>query len=195
LSAFFSLGGRGEHKIWKHQKATGGGAINEMLVHMVDLANWYFGPLQDIQVISCDLRAPQRIIDGQEVSADAEDYVLLQCVGNNGIRVLFQADLITPAFIQYVEVQTENGTFMGSIQPDMPSYVFLKKDSGGFSAGKTVLNYGRRNVLDIQMLNFVHAIIKREVPDRNTIADSLELAKNMAEIRRQTELNSEGVKT
>lgn len=105
------------------------------------------------------------------ISVDAEDYILLRCFGENDIEILCQADLITPAFIQYVEVQTEKGTFMGSIQPDMPSYVFLKEDSGGFSAGRTELKYGRRNVLDIQMLNFVHCIMNREIPDRNSIAD------------------------
>ncbi len=188
LSAFFRLGGRGEHKVWKHQKSTGGGAINEMLVHMVDLANWYFGPLKDIEVLSCDLRSPQRIIDREMVSVDAEDYVLLRCMGTGGIEILFQADLITPAFIQYMEVQTEKGTFMGSIQPDMPSYVFLKEDGGGFAAGKTELKYGRRNVLDIQMLNFVHCILNRETPDRNTIANSLQLTKNMGEIKEQADL-------
>jgi predicted dehydrogenase len=185
LSAFLRLGGRGGHQVWKHRKSTGGGAINEMLVHMVDLANWYFGPLKDIQVISCDLRYPKRIINGEMIMADAEDYILVRCTGADGIEILCQADLITPAFIQYVEVQTEKGTFMGSIQGDMPSYVFLKEDSGGFSAGKTELKYGRRNVLDIQMLNFVHCILKRELPDRNSIADSLQLVQNMGEIRKQ----------
>ena len=187
LSAFLRLGGRGGHQAWKHMKSTGGGAINEMLVHMVDLANWYFGPLKEIEVISCDLRCPKRMINGEMITADAEDYILIRCIGADEIEILCQADLITPAFIQYVEVQTEKGTFMGSIQADMPSYVFLKEDSGGFSEGKTELRYGRRNVLDIQMLNFIHSIIKRELPDRNRIDDSLQLMQAMGEIRKQVE--------
>ena len=188
LCAVFRLGGRGSHQTWKHRKDSGGGAINEMLVHMVDLANWYFGPLKEIEVISCDLRCPQRMINGEMITADAEDYILVRCIGADGIEILFQADLITPAFIQYVEIQTEKGTFMGSIQEDMPSYVFLKEDGGGFSKGKTELRYGRRNVLDIQMLNFIHTIIKREVPDRNRVDDSLELMKVMSEIIKQADL-------
>ena len=188
LSAFFRLGGRGSHQIWKHRKATGGGAINEMLVHMVDLANWYFGPLKEIEVISCDLLSPKRMINGEMVTVDAEDYILVRCIGAKGIQILCQADLITPAFIQYVEIQTEKGTFMGSIQAEMPSYVFLKEDSGGFSEGKTELRYGRRNVLDIQMLNFVHSILKRELPDRNRIDDSLQLMETMSEITSQADI-------
>jgi len=185
LSAFFRLGGRGSHQVWKHKKATGGGAINEMLVHMIDLANWYFGPLKNIEVISCDLRCPKRIINGEEVVADAEDFVMIRCYGKNGVEIYCQADLITPAFSQYIEIQAENGSFMGSIQTDMPSYIFLKESQGGYSAGKTQLTYGYRNVWDIQMLAFVQAVLTREPLDRNIVEDSIELHKIMSEIKRQ----------
>lgn len=186
LSAFFRLGGRGSHQVWKHKKATGGGAINEMLVHMIDLANWYFGPLKNVEVISCDLCCPKRVINGVEVEVDAEDFVLIRCYGQNGVEIYCQADLITPAFSQYVEIQAENGSFMGSIQSDMPSYIFLKESRGGYSEGKTVLNFGYRNVWDIQMLSFVQAVLSRSL-DRNTLKDSIELQKIMQKIKRQVE--------
>ena len=50
------------------------------------------------------------------VTVDAEDYVMIRCFGANGIEIFCQADLITPVFCQYVEIQGENRTFMGSIQ-------------------------------------------------------------------------------
>lgn len=185
LSAFFRLGGKGGHELWKHKKATGGGAINEMLVHMIDLANWYFGPIRKLEVISCDLRYADRMIQKEMIKADAEDYILVKCIGANGVELFCQADLITPAFSQYVEIQGKNGSFMGSIQSDMPSYVFLKESRGGFGSGKTDLNYGGRNVLDIQMMYFIQSILSKELPDRNTIEDSLELIELMDDIRRQ----------
>ena len=77
---------------------------------------------------------------------------------------------------------------MGSIQPDMPSYVFLKESRGGYAEGKTELRYGRRNVFDLQMLNFIHAVLKRDLPDRNTVRDSLKLMSIMEEIREQAEV-------
>jgi predicted dehydrogenase len=185
LSAFFRLGGRGGHQAWKHKKASGGGAINEMLVHMIDLANWYFGPLKNVEVISCDLRYPQRIINGEKVEADAEDFILFRCLGTDGSEILCQGDLITPAFSQYVEIQGENGTFMGSIQSDMPSYIFLKESRGGYSVGKTMLQFGRRNVLDIQMMAFIQSVLRRQFHDRNSIDDSLALMHILEEIRGQ----------
>lgn len=188
LSAFFRLGGRGGHQLWKHQKATGGGAINEMLVHMIDLTNWYFGPLKNIEVVSCDLRYPDRVIQGEKFRVDAEDYILVRCLGFNDIEIFCQADLITSSFCQYTEIQGENGSFMGSIQLDMPSYIFLKENRGGYIAGKTDLQYERRNVLDMQMLAFIQAVLKRDFPDRNTVEDSLKLMSIMDEIRKQVQI-------
>lgn len=187
LSAYFRLGGQGSHQAWKHKKATGGGAINEMLVHMVDLANWYFGPLKNIEVISCDLRCPKRIINGEEIIADAEDFVIIRCYGQNDVEIYCEADLITPAFSQYVEIQAENGSFFGSIQSDISSYVFLKEARGGYPSGKTFFNYGYRNVWDLQMLTFIQAILTKSSLDKDTIEDSIELHKIMREIKSQVE--------
>jgi len=185
LSAFFRLGGRGSHQTWKHQKATGGGAINEMLVHMIDLANWYFGPIEEIEVISHDIRCPERVIQGRKMEADAEDFILIRCIGACGVEIFCQADLITPAFTQYVEIQSENGSFMGSIQADMPSYIFLKEARGGYDAGRTELRFGQRNLFDIQIMTFVQSVLQNRLPDRNTVEDSLQLMWLTEKIRKQ----------
>ena len=187
LSAYFRLGGRGDHQAWKHLKEEGGGAINEMLVHIVDLANWYFGPLEKIEIISCDLRRPYRVIKGKEVAANAEDFILVRAKGVNNVEIFCQADLITPSFSQYVEIQAENGSFMGSIQNDFSSYIHLKESRGGFGAGKTEFNFVKRNILDIQMMAFILAILRNQSIDRNSVNDSLQLMKIMEEIRLQTE--------
>lgn len=185
FTAFFRLGGRGSHQVWKHKKSTGGGAINEMLVHMIDLANWYFGPLRDVEVISNAILAKERKIFGETVEADAEDFIIIKCTGLSGVKVICQADLITPAFSQYAEIQCEHGSFMGSIQGDMPNYIFLKDARGGYQGGKTELKVGQRNLFDTQMLAFVEAVLRRQSPDRNTIDDSLQLMEIVELIRKQ----------
>jgi hypothetical protein len=112
----------------------------------------------------------------------------MRCLGRNDVEIFCQADLITPAFSQYVEIQGENGSFMGSIQSDMPSFVFLKESRGGYNTGKTELRFGRRNVFDIQMMSFIQAVLRREPSDRNTIDDSLMLMHILGEIRKQVKI-------
>jgi myo-inositol 2-dehydrogenase/D-chiro-inositol 1-dehydrogenase len=186
VTAFFRIGGRGSHQAWKHLKAHGGGAINEMLVHMLDLALWYFGPASEASVLTKGLLRPKRVINGMEETVDAEDYVIARLQMKSGVEVICQADLLTPAFTQFVEVQGENGTFMGSIQPDMPSFLHLDKGVAGYQAGKTTLNFGPRNLFEAQMAEFVQAVRAQTPPERCTIQDSLELMKTMEKLQERS---------
>ena len=157
-NAFLRIGGRGSHMAWKHKKAAGGGAINEMLVHMLDLSYWFFGKAQSITLLDCDLKWPERVVDGERVIADAEDFVLARMRTESGVDVLLQADMITPAFTQYLEIQGSNGSVFGSIQPDFSSFLYCHEARGGYPKGKTTLAEPPRNLFDAQMGDFVHAM-------------------------------------
>lgn len=111
--------------------------------------------------------------------------MVVKCTGASDVEIMCQADLVTPAFSQYAEIQAENGSFMGSIQADMPNYVFLKEGRGGYQTGRTELRTGQRNLSDIQMLAFAEAVLKRQPPDRNSIADSIQLMNTLQEVSRQ----------
>ena len=172
-SAFFRIGGRGSHQLWKHKRRYGGGAINEMMVHMVDLCIWFLGEIDRVAVITRDLLRPTRVINGIEETVDAEDFILAKFIMKNGVQVFCQADLITPAFTQFVDIQGENGSYFASIQPDMPSYVFCEKDTGSYKKGKNNLDQGPINLFEKQMAVFIEAVRTRQQPDRCTIADSV----------------------
>jgi myo-inositol 2-dehydrogenase/D-chiro-inositol 1-dehydrogenase len=179
VSAFFRLGGRGGHQPWKHLKAHGGGAINEMLVHMIDLALWYLGPAATAQVLASDLLRARRPVAGKMTAVDAEDYVLVRLKTQSGVEVLCQADLITPVFTNLVEIQGENGTFMASIQPEMPSFLFCQEGAAGYPAGKTPLKFGPLNLFEAQMAEFVHMVRWQKEPSRCTMQDSLRLLETL----------------
>jgi predicted dehydrogenase len=173
--AHFRIGGRGSHKLWKHLRATSGGAANEMLVHMLDLAIWYFGPVAEARVLGKKLLRPRREIQGRMEDVDAEDYILVELNTKSGVTVTCQADLLTPAFTQFVEIQGDNGTFMGSIDPAMPSFVFCNEQADGWKAGRTDLNFAQTNLFEAQMSAFIQAVATRTAPRRCTIEDSMQL--------------------
>ncbi len=173
VTASMRIGGRGSHQLWKHRKDTGGGAISEMMVHMLDLAIWYFGPVRNVDILACDLLRPRRVIRGKEEAVDAEDYVVARLKTAGGVDVLCQADLVTPAFTQFIEVQGEAGSFMASIQPDMPSFLYCCRDVGGYSAGKHELHFEAANYFEAEMAEFVEAVRSRKPPSRRTLQDSI----------------------
>jgi predicted dehydrogenase len=144
-----------------------------MLVHMLDLAIWYFGPVKSAQLVATELLRPKRPIQGKEVAVDAEDFAVARLKMTSGVEVWCQADLITPAFTQFIEVQGEYGTFMASIQQEMPSFIFCTRDVLGYPAGRTTINFGYHNLFEAQMAEFVRSVRFRIQPIRCIIEDSV----------------------
>jgi predicted dehydrogenase len=171
--ASMRIGGRGSAALWKHRRTEGGGAFNEMLVHMLELAIWYFGPIGRAELMIDELLRPQRVIDGELMTADAEDFVLARFWTRAGMPVIIQADLVSPAFTQFLEVHGDNGTLMVSIQPEMPQFVFTREAAGGYAAGRTDLGRGRVNLFEAQMADFVAAVRDRGAHAGATLADSV----------------------
>lgn len=183
--ATLKVGGRGSHAEWKHTAAQGGGAINEMLVHMLDLAIWLFGREGDVELLIKKLLRPRRSIGGREILADAEDYVVLRA-DLGGVESLIEADLVTPAFLQQVQVQGENGSFMGSIQPSMPNYLLLLEGRGEFDSGMSPLVFEDTNLFAKQMADFVKMLKEPTHKPRCPISDSLRLMELIEDVRGQT---------
>ena len=181
--ALLRLGGRGSHSVWKHRSSSGGGAINEVLVHILDLAGWLFGPIDHALWHQKLLLRSERVIDGARVSADAEDFVLVTTQGRGGIHIVLQADLLTPAFQQTLEVNGEAGSFLGSIEPQHPSFIHLLETRGEFAAGRRSLSFPQENLFHSQMRNFVENILRGTLVDCATVADSLQLLKIVEQAR------------
>lgn len=182
VTAFFRIGGRGNHQTWKHKKSTAGGALNEMGVHMIDLACWFFGGVESIQLFEHHLLRPQRVINNELCDADAEDYILFECGMKNGLKVLIQADMVTPSFSQFIEIQGTEGSFYGSIQEDKPNSLFLEKETAPYAKGINIIPKNKDNLFALQMRGFLDLLSGKNVDNFATVDDSLEILKTMDKI-------------
>lgn len=184
VTATLRIGGRGSHALWKHRKDQGGGAIQEMLVHMIDLAVWYFGEIDTIEVLGCALHHKERTIGGVTHPVDAEDYVTVKLQPKSGGIVTIVADFITPSFVQYAEIQGTKGTGFGSIQPHFTPFVFKPEAGAGFERGKTEIEVPKANFVNNLIGNFVDAV-NGKVEPRGNVYDALEVQRVTVEILRQ----------
>lgn len=183
--AIIRIGGRGSAALWKHRRAEGGGAFNEMLVHMIDLAVWCLGPIERAELMMNELLRPQRTIGGRIETVDAEDFVLARFWTRAGVPVIIQADLVTPAFMQLFEVHGDNGTLMASIQPEMPQFVYTLEPAGGYVAGRTEFDSGNISMFEAQMAAFVAAVRDGAEHPGGTLADSVRVMEAVDALRRQ----------
>jgi len=74
---------------------------------------------------------------------------------------------------------------MGSIQQDLPSFLYCENDVTAFPKGKTMLDHGHRNLFGAQMAEFIRSVRFHEQPSRNSIQDSLLLIETQEQIKRR----------
>jgi len=180
--ALFRLGGRGSHTLWKHRKDEGGGAILEMLVHMLDLILWYFGDVETVTCLWQDVVLKHREINGLVHEVDAEDLVLLK-LKTGGVEVLCESDLLTPSYMNTLEIHGENGSIFTSILHFLPTVVYCKKPKGVLNQGNNFYTFPQENLFEKELRHFVEAI-KNGGGHLNSVADSIKIFRVLEQVRR-----------
>jgi len=180
--AIFRLGGRGSHREWKHKKSEGGGAISEMLVHKLDLILWFFSKITAANTLINETVLSSRNISGKETKADAEDYVVLD-IEASGVRVLCESDLITPSYMNYIEIHGDNGSIFTSILPYFPTVVHCKEARNIYSEGTNFRNFPATNLFEKELDHFLTAI-KAGAKNMNSIEESAEILAIIEQIKK-----------
>jgi len=180
--AIFRLGGRGSHALWKHRKEEGGGAISEMLVHKLDLISWYFGQIFKVTPLIYETVLSTREIDGKLFKVDAEDLVLLKLEAD-GVNIICESDLITPSYMDYIEIHGDNGSVFSSILDFMPTMVFCKQSRGEFKQGNNIYKFPTENLFEKELSHFVDSI-KNGSRNINSIEDSVKTFRLIDQIRK-----------
>lgn len=180
--AFFRIAGRGSHQVWKHKSDKGGGAISEMLVHMIDLAVWYFGRATSIRLLEHDLMRAERKIGGETIECDAEDWAVASLTMENGVKVLMQADMSSPVFKQFCEINGEKGLIEGSIQPQygLSTTLFSKTDQ--LDKGFIKHDVSPGNLYIEQSLCFINMIKSGSQPEKCTLNEAVEVMRIQDEL-------------
>ena len=118
--AFFRVAGPGSHAEWKHTRADGGARL-EKLVHLLDLAAWYFGAAGTVEILREAVLIPQRAIGGKIVNSNVEDMVMAHWSGP-GVEAYLQADLASSVYAHSIEIQGTNGSVTASVVADSPGH-------------------------------------------------------------------------
>ncbi|MBV9622711.1 MAG: Gfo/Idh/MocA family oxidoreductase [Acidobacteria bacterium] len=169
--SLFRVGGRGNAATWKHQRATSGGVVLELLVHKLDQIVWFFGPPERVDVLVGETLRPIRTVHGQTISADAEDLVVLDMQAR-GTRVICEADFITPSYMDHMEIQGENGSIFSSLLHFMPTIIHCNERRGIYNQGSNFQNFPMVNLFELELAHFLQ-VIESKVQNTNSLQDSI----------------------
>lgn len=180
----FRIGGRGGHRAWKHTRSEGGGALNEMLIHKLDLALWFLGGFDDLRVHRVETLLPRRVIEGKERAADAEDYVLLE-LSCGGANIVCEGDLVSPGYMSYLELHGDNGSIFASMLHYLPTILFLKESRGIFNQGNSFYSFPQVDLFGKEIGHFV-TCLRTSSAHANSVEDSIEVLRVVEQIRERT---------
>ena len=156
-----------------------------MMVHMLDLVLWYFGKVTDIRPILCETILRTREIGKELIDADAEDLAMVLLETEGGVKVVCESDLITPSYMNYMEVQATHGSIITSILDYLPSIVFCKEPRGTYQTGNNIIHFPKVNLFEKQLTYFLNCIVNTKAPDRNTIKESAYLFEIIDKVRNE----------
>jgi len=173
--ALARLGGRGSHRSWKHESGKGGGAVFEMMVHVLDLLAWLLGPLEEGRLLFEEVLVSTREIEDRTVIPTAGDCAVVS-LRAGGVRSLCQSDLATPSFMNHVEVHGSNGSILASILDFIPTIVYCNEPRVLFDRGHNIRRFGPVNLFARELSSFVETIRSGELNEWSLL-ESLELAR------------------
>jgi predicted dehydrogenase len=175
--ASFRLGARGSHREWKHKDEEGGGVLNEISVHKVDLINWIFGTSKEAKLVNHSLILGQRNVDGNNIEATAKDLFIAD-YKTDSVEVHLHTDIFTAGFIEFIEVMGKNGSVFTSILDYMPTIVYLKDEKGKYNEGQNVTRYDAVDLFESQFKDFFSSV-KSNKKSLNTIESSIKVMKTI----------------
>jgi myo-inositol 2-dehydrogenase / D-chiro-inositol 1-dehydrogenase len=182
--ALIRVGGRGGTAAWKHQDPHGGGAVSEMMVHMLDLAAWYFGPIEDLDLLWQTTLLPERTVAGETVRVSTEDFSVVRLEAGP-VQILLESDLATPSYMQHIDIQGDNGSIFSSILHYLPTVVYCKEGRGIYDQGNNMYTFPQVNVFERELKHFLEIIKVGKKPGRNGLEDAIHIVELVERLRSQ----------
>ena len=157
-NAYLRVASPGSDSPWQYSKLDGGGVINELVVHMIDLVQWCFGPIKEIKFIKKDIYLPNRKTKFDNIKIDAEDYIFIKLMTEGNINIDIEADLISKEFVQFLEINNKSFYTFCSIQPNLPLWINNKMDNN------KVIKYFDFQNLYISQIKYFLDCVDRKIP-------------------------------
>jgi predicted dehydrogenase len=188
-AVFMRLGGKGSHRAWKHQSENGGGTVNEMMSHLLDLLLWFLGDVGAIEEVNLDNLIKCRHIDGCNVASQAEDFALVIGKSAAGVKFIVTSDLISQAYHNDIKIIGEEGYLNFSILDSQESYLFLNRDNAPYHKGKNLLANEKVDLFGLMFADFFQKIQEQRALEKNTFAEAVKLAQLINNIKIKGEQN------
>ena len=100
--------------------------------------------------------------------------ILLRLRMGSYMSVICQSDLVTPGYMNHVEIQGTNGSLFTSIIDRLPTTLFLREPAGAYGRGEHVVRFPKADLFARELEHFVGQC-RAGAQGLNSVEDSLRL--------------------
>jgi len=102
--------------------------------------------------------------------------------GDDGNLIFCEGDLITPSYMNYVEIHGTNGSVVGSILKHVPTFIFCKKAKGNYNKGMNQFNFPQIDLFEKELGFFLNNLNNNKKTYMNSVEDSIKITKILEKI-------------
>ena len=97
-------------------------------------------------------------------------------------RVFCQSDLISPGYMNLIELHGSNGSLFTSILSCLPFRLFLKNPAGNFEAGEHIKYFPEENIIKAELEYFLKGVREKKA-EMNSILGSIKIVECLEKMR------------
>jgi predicted dehydrogenase len=138
---------------------------------------WYFDKVKRIDVLHKEVLLKKRNIENKLRRVDADDVILLK-IENNKMKIVCQCDLVSPSYMNYVEIHGTNGSVCTSILDFFPTVLYCKEPKGIYDRGHNFFNFPKVDLFYEELKFFLDSVRKNGDENKtDSIDQSIEMLK------------------
>lgn len=104
---FLYLSGTGSRNFWKHNTKMGGGVVNEIGSHLIDLCLYFFGIPKNVETISKKQLRKKREFNKKLLKVNSNDYAIYRFEYKNK-NIIIKADFLSKKILNFFIFSGEN---------------------------------------------------------------------------------------
>jgi len=113
---------------------------------------------------------------------------LIKMAMTDGVTILCESDLITPSYMNYIEVHGTNGSLWTTVLDYYPTIVYCKEPRGVYDRGNNFFKFNKVDLFEKELEHFIKCIRNGQQPGVNSVDDSIRIMKVIETVKEGGEI-------
>ena len=100
---------------------------------------------------------------------------MLRARAEDDTEILCESDLVSPSYMNSIEIHGENGSIITSILDQFPTSIYCNEPTGIYDRGHNYHDFSRVDLFKKELEYFKDCVTAESDPELNTLDDAIEV--------------------